>query len=203
MEPELHRLLGLPAHSHADTMNSAYWAYARALSAAQDRDLGAGKRLDELNAAYERWSKTVALPRPRTVRTKARWAGRLFAAGLTAGLVALGVTALVFRETLAETGSAASDHVQSLSSDGIDRIRALVETPTPAVRFYLVGNTGGDGALLREAPADNARGIAGLKDGDAVAAIGDHADVAGQTWLRVRTPRGAEGWISKRWLVVP
>ena len=203
MEDEFYRMLGLPAHAHADTVTSAYWAYARALGAARDRDPNAGKQLDELNDAYERWSKAAARPRPRTVRAKARWAGRLFGAGLAAGMVALGATSFFFRNTLAETGGAASEHVQSLSSGGIDRLRSLVATPTPAVRFYIVGNTDGTGALLRDAPAYTARGVAALADGAGVAATGDHAEVAGEMWLHVRTSSGVEGWISDRWLLAP
>ena len=203
MDEELFRMLGLPAHAHADTVTSAYWAYARALGAARDHDPGAAKKLDALNGAYERWSKSVALPRPPKVRQKARWAGRLVAAGVASGLLALGVTAFLFRETLADTGGAAGTQVESLSSEGLDRLRSLVATPTPTARFYVVANTGGDGVLVREAPGYDARGIFALHDGAGVAATGDHADVAGETWLRVQTSSGVEGWISSRWLAAP
>ena len=205
MDSDIFGLLGLSRHSHSDTVTSAYWAYARALGAARDRDPDAGAKLDELNAAYERYAKHAPPPQKNSSsrRAKARRFGRLIAAGTATAFLAMAVMGIVFRQTVVEKGSAATDQVQSLSTDGFDRLKSLIATPTPAIRFFVVANTGGDGVLLRDAPSYSAPSAGSAPDGTGVAATGDRAEAGGESWLRVRTATGAEGWVSTRWLAAP
>lgn len=63
-----------------------------------------------------------------------------------------------------------------------------------------VANTGGIGAVLRASPP-RGPSVGALRDGQTLDVLG-RQDVAGDTWVHVRTADGKEGWVYGR-LVVP
>jgi hypothetical protein len=79
-------------------------------------------------------------------------------------------------------------------------IPTATHTPAPVALF--VGNTQGQGAVLRSAPAEGTR-VAGLGEGARVVPQGEELDVAGNRWLRVVDGSGRAGWIAGQFLVTP
>ena len=57
-----------------------------------------------------------------------------------------------------------------------------------------VGNTDGEGVYLRETPAMADR-IRAYPDGTPLTIVGDDVEGEGQSWRRVRTPDGLEGYV--------
>ncbi len=73
---------------------------------------------------------------------------------------------------------------------------APTAAPTPAPRFFVVINTGGQGLFLRPQPNRNNQPIATLPDGTRVEQIGDDVVGADFVWRPVRTPDGLEGYVA-------
>lgn len=73
---------------------------------------------------------------------------------------------------------------------------APTTAPTPAPRFFVVINTGGQGLFLRPQPNRNNQPIATLPDGTRVEQIGDDVVGADFVWRPVRTPDGLEGYVA-------
>jgi hypothetical protein len=202
MEPRIFTLLGISPKSSAEAISQAYWSRVRTLRGAGARDLEAARAIDELNDAYQRYSRTEAFaPRPKPQPSP--WPRRVFTGALVVVLIAGGIEALQYRGDIADAGSSAARRAQTASDRGINWVQEQFATPTPTVRFYRIGDTGGTGVWLRLAPSYDARGTVLLRDGAPLAATGDQATVAGERWLRVRTPAAADGWISERWLTAP
>jgi len=67
-------------------------------------------------------------------------------------------------------------------------------TGGPAIAHGVVYNTGGIGAVLRDAPVDGAR-VASLREGLTLDVL-DRTSAGGRDWFHVRTPDGLEGWVS-------
>jgi hypothetical protein len=118
-------------------------------------------------------------------------------------LVAGTVEAIQYRNEIAGAGTQAAHRANAAGDRGVTWVQQQLATPTPTVRFMRVGNTGGTGAWVRVAPSYDAARVVLLRDGDPLAATGDQATVAGQRWLRIRTPAGSDGWISEEWLGAP
>lgn len=68
--------------------------------------------------------------------------------------------------------------------------------PTPAPRFFVVVNTGGQGLFLRPQPNRNNTPIATLPDGTRLEQIGDDVPGEDRLWRPVRTPDGLEGYVA-------
>lgn len=73
-------------------------------------------------------------------------------------------------------------------------------TPTPAVRAYVVANTGTQGLFLRAEHATDAPVLATLPDGTRVEQVGEDFMGPGFVWRHVRAPDGQEGWVAADWL---
>lgn len=74
-------------------------------------------------------------------------------------------------------------------------------TPTaPPPHRLIVANTGGIGVVLRSAPQTGAR-LAALADDTVLIELGPPTTAGGETWLHVRTPDGAEGYVAARYTV--
>ncbi len=75
--------------------------------------------------------------------------------------------------------------------------RPVQQAPIQQAR---VANTGGAGAVLRAEP-ETGRQVASLGEGELIQVL-EKQPVGDTDWLHVRTPKGAEGWISGK-LVTP
>ncbi|MDA8219690.1 MAG: hypothetical protein M0Z94_18995 [Dehalococcoidales bacterium] len=75
-------------------------------------------------------------------------------------------------------------------------------TPVPVPKRLVVGNTGGDGVVIRKEPGSG-EVIKGWADGTAMLVVGDDREAAGRTWKNVKDPDGNEGWVAADFLVVP
>ncbi|MBF6599771.1 MAG: J domain-containing protein [Dehalococcoidia bacterium] len=193
-------LLGLAPDASGDDISAAYWSRARVLRAADET--GALAELDDLNAAYQTYTRELARRPPRSARLPRR---RYWKAALVA-LCVLGVAvgASIYRDVVADAGAGGTARAQDVGAQAVDWLRTRFATPTPGARFLLVGRTNGEGAYLRVAPGYAAApAAAALPDGTGVAVLGQRASVDGETWQRVRAAGGAEGWISERWLARP
>ncbi|MHB1415723.1 MAG: hypothetical protein ACYC1C_10765 [Chloroflexota bacterium] len=77
-------------------------------------------------------------------------------------------------------------------------------TPTPSPqspKYYVVGNTGGDGGVwLRRSPNLNDKMLI-WPDGNRMERIGPDVNAGGMVWIHVRDPRGNEGYIPAQWLI--
>ncbi|MBO9316689.1 MAG: SH3 domain-containing protein [Chloroflexus sp.] len=71
-----------------------------------------------------------------------------------------------------------------------------VPAPTPAPRFFVVVNTGGQGLFLRPAPNRNNQPITTLPDGTRLEQIGEDVPGPDFVWRPVRTPDGLEGYVA-------
>lgn len=72
-------------------------------------------------------------------------------------------------------------------------------TPEP-VRWYVVGNTGGDGVYIRRTTRLADR-IVAWPDGTRMEALFEEQHVDGRLWRKVRDPRGNVGWVPAEYLV--
>ncbi|WP_298406306.1 SH3 domain-containing protein [uncultured Chloroflexus sp.] len=81
-----------------------------------------------------------------------------------------------------------------LGSEGVDT--APQSVPTPAPRFFVVVNTGGQGLFLRPQPNRNNQPITTLPDGTRLEQIGDDVPGEDRLWRPVRTPDGLEGYVA-------
>jgi len=68
--------------------------------------------------------------------------------------------------------------------------------PTPASRFFVVVNTGGQGLFLRPEPNRNNAPITTLPDGTRLEQIGEDVPGPDFVWRPVRTPDGLEGYVA-------
>ncbi len=74
-------------------------------------------------------------------------------------------------------------------------------TATPGAQTAMrVGNTGGDGVFIRRTPNMNDK-IRPWQDGTQMTVLGSPVTVNGISWLKVRAPDGAEGYIPQQYLV--
>jgi hypothetical protein len=73
---------------------------------------------------------------------------------------------------------------------------ALSPSPTPAPRFFVVVNTGGQGLFLRPEPNRNNAPITTLPDGTRLEQIGEDVPGPDFVWRPVRTPDGLEGYVA-------
>jgi hypothetical protein len=73
---------------------------------------------------------------------------------------------------------------------------ALSPSPTPAPRFFVVVNTGGQGLFLRPEPNRNNQPITTLPDGTRLEQIGEDVPGPDFVWRPVRTPDGLEGYVA-------
>lgn len=76
-------------------------------------------------------------------------------------------------------------------------------TPTataPVVRWYVVGNTGGDGVYIRRTPRLADR-IVAWPDGTRMESLMAEEYAEGRLWRRVRDPRGNVGWVPAEYLI--
>lgn len=92
------------------------------------------------------------------------------------------------------------------------RLAAAVATPTlaqatatpaataQATRWYVVGNTGGDGVYIRRTPHLADRMVA-WPDGTRMESLFQEEYANGRLWRRVRDPRGNEGWVPAEYLI--
>jgi hypothetical protein len=69
-------------------------------------------------------------------------------------------------------------------------------TSTPPVA--IIFRTGGEGAILRDAPGGGA--IAFLVEGENISVIGGPEELEDQTWWNVRTLTGVEGWLAAEFM---
>lgn len=75
-----------------------------------------------------------------------------------------------------------------------------IPSPTPTPAPYKIGNTGGDGANVRDAPATGSI-VEALSDGSVVQVIGPDQQVNGQTWKNIRDAKGNVGWVLGDYLI--
>lgn len=201
MAGDLYELLELPRDADGNDIDRAYWAHARALGAAARVDHRASARLDDLNAAYQAFTQADTL-RVRKRQKARRKALRKRLAKTLMAVVVIGAGAVVgwsLRSDLATLSADTGEKVQQAAGDAADWVRSLDETPSTGT-YYLIANTGGEGAYIRTAPGYSAPGIVAHPDGTGVASSGERAEVEGETWLRVQDAQGNVGWISDRWL---
>ncbi|MCS6889324.1 MAG: SH3 domain-containing protein [Chloroflexus sp.] len=81
-----------------------------------------------------------------------------------------------------------------LGNEGANPASQPVSTPAP--RFFVVVNTGGQGLFLRPQPNRNNAPIATLPDGTRLEQIGDDVPGEDRLWRPVRTPDGLEGYVA-------
>ena len=76
--------------------------------------------------------------------------------------------------------------------------------PAPTVKpggTLVVANTSGDGVYIRRTPRLNDR-IVAWPDGTRMQDLGEQVTGDGQTWRKVKDPRGNEGYVPVQWLAV-
>ena len=74
------------------------------------------------------------------------------------------------------------------------------QNPAPAPAQWVVANTNGDGVYLRRTPRLDDRLVA-WPDKTPMVDMGEEASGDGQTWRKVRDPRGNVGYVPTQWLV--
>ena len=196
--------LGIPPTNDGAAIEEAYWRRARALAAARIRDPEAAAELEILNEAYRLLMARPNVRPPRRTSARNQWIRRAGTwAMFTAVAFTTGVVAYSFRSDLADVKDEGLVRAEEISGDAKEWLESLGATPTPSARFVIVGNTGGQGAFVRTAPAYDAPGIVVHPDGAGLATLGDEAMVGEERWVKVRDPQGREGWISTRWLIGP
>jgi hypothetical protein len=197
-------VLGIHATNDGTAIEEAYWRRARALAAARNRDPEAAAELEVLNEAYRLLMARPAVRPPRRVSTRGLWAKRAVTWAMF-GAVALATAVVLysFRSDLADATDEGLVRAEEITDDAKEWLESLGEPEVSSAQFFVVGNTGGQGAFLRVAPGYDAAGIIVHPDGAGVAGLGDEAMVGEEKWLRVRDPQGREGWISARWLIGP
>jgi hypothetical protein len=67
--------------------------------------------------------------------------------------------------------------------------------PSPTGEHIVIGNTGGIGAVLRSDPVTG-RPLASLPEGLTLEVLERRSIAGSGDWVRVRTPDGAEGWVT-------
>jgi len=72
--------------------------------------------------------------------------------------------------------------------------------PVQADQIFTVSWTGGSGARLRAQPSTGAQTLAIVVDATPLIVVGPDRAADGINWRQVRTPSGAEGWISSQFL---
>ncbi|MDP8922450.1 MAG: SH3 domain-containing protein, partial [Chloroflexota bacterium] len=70
----------------------------------------------------------------------------------------------------------------------------------PAVARFRVARVGADRLNLRTSPTISAPIVDRLAEGTVLEATGPAQDADGRTWVAVRVPNGAEGWVAKAFL---
>lgn len=74
-------------------------------------------------------------------------------------------------------------------------------TPTAAPQRYKIGNTGGDGAAVRQTPSKTGTLLAGWPDNTILVEAGPDVTGDGVTWKKVRDPRGNVGYAQAQYLL--
>lgn len=95
--------------------------------------------------------------------------------------------------TSTPTATATATHTATLTATATE-----TPTSTPTPPLAIIFRTGGEGAILREAPGGGA--IAFLVEGENVQVIGGPEELEGQSWWNVRTLAGVEGWLAAEFM---
>lgn len=75
-----------------------------------------------------------------------------------------------------------------------------IPSPTPTPAPYKIGNTGGDGANVRETPGTGSI-VEALSDGSVVQVVGPDQQVNGKVWQNIRDAKGNVGWVLGDYLI--
>jgi hypothetical protein len=73
---------------------------------------------------------------------------------------------------------------------------------TRAPATVRVGNTGGDGACIRQDPSRGAKCLAAKPDGSALKIAGADTQAEGRVWRYVDDEKGTSGWVPAEYLIV-
>ena len=195
-------ILQIPPTADGRAIDSAYWIRAGQLKAARSTRPDADYELDRLNWAYHLITTGEYDGSPRRAPSRRRRWLRGLKAPMLVALVAAGtaLASLAYREEIADLSGESRQRAEQAADDVADWFRSLDATPVPENQTFVLANTGGVGAYLRSAPSYSAGGIAPLRDGAYLTALGEEATAEGETWMKVRDALGREGWVSSRWL---
>lgn len=199
MADDLFAILELPRSSDAQTIDAAYWATARRLSAEQAFDPAAASTLERLNDAYHSFARAAVSPLRRASQANAkRWRRPAIAAVSLVVVGAAVAAALALQSRAVDLAVASRERAANVTADLRDRINTDDSKSQP--QFMRIANTGGEGAFLRVWPSYAAQASAGLADGSTLVATGNEVVAGGEKWQHVVDAQGREGWIAQRWL---